>query len=128
MQEHRESWNVLFTTEISDNALGYKTVIVETPPRKVLQRAQTCQEARGSDTIHSDTIHVKSKVKKDYRRSLSAPERLQGTLQGAGQQLESAWFSARDKLWQMLTSSRQPQLICASFGMSTPYWTARHVR
>jgi len=85
----------------------------------------------------------------------------------------------QDKLWQMLTSSRQPQLICASFGplenmghgchgieeaalifwgspgdlselwilllsslvmghgfpeaiasagMSTPYWTARHVR
>eukprot|EP00435_Cladocopium_sp_Y103_P046510 s1798_g13.t1 len=126
LEEATETLPTLLKTEICDTTPkkdGYKTIIVETPPRKVLQRAQTCQEARGSDTIH-----VQSKVNKDYRRSLSAPERLQTTLHGAGQQLESAWFSAGDKLWQILTSSRQPQLICASFGMSTPYWTARHVR
>eukprot|EP00434_Breviolum_minutum_P002413 symbB.v1.2.002132.t1/scaffold106.1/size366728/20 len=125
MEEATESLPTLLKTEICDvtpRKADNKTIIMETRKKKVLQRAQTAQEVR------NDSRPVQSKHGKDYRRSLSAPERLQSTLNGAGQHLESAWFTAGDKLWKMLVSSRQPQLICASFGMSTPYWTTRQVR
>ncbi|CAK9007684.1 unnamed protein product [Durusdinium trenchii] len=123
-EEAPEDLPTLLKTEIQDctpNKAGHKSTILEDPP-KVLHRAHTAQAGCNLDL--SNFKHEK----KEYRRSMSAPERLQSTLHDAGQQLESAWFCAGEKLWQMLTSSRQPQLICASFGMSSPYWHVRHVR
>ncbi|CAJ1399029.1 unnamed protein product [Effrenium voratum] len=62
---------------------------------------------------------------KDFRRSMTAPEKIATAGRTAGKQVRSAWFSAGDGLLRWITSSKQPQLICASFGMQSRYWQTR---